>query len=95
MFEGLERPVEIARVEQVVPKAVPALRVVGIRVAQEAIDPCRLGIVSVRTEAGRRESTSVSVDLALPLQEGPEEGEGLLRAALLEQLVRPHEARGR
>src|SRR5207244_5332143 len=44
VLERFERPVEIARVKQVVPEAVPALRVVGVRVAQQAIDPRCLGI---------------------------------------------------
>src|SRR5205814_9809465 len=75
--------------------AVPALRVVGVRVAQQAVDPRRLGVVAFRPQARGREGARVSVHLALPLQERPDEGEGLLGTALLEQLVRPLEPRGR
>src|SRR5207244_9762365 len=85
----------LARVEQAVPEAVPALWVVGVRVAQQAVDPRRLGVVTFRTQARGREGARVSVHLALPLQEGPDEGEGLPGTALLEQLVGPLEPRGR
>src|SRR5712691_8268549 len=95
VLERFERSLQVPCMEQVIPEAVPALRVVGIRVAQQAIDPRGLGVVSFRTQARRREGARVSVHLALPLQERPEKGKSLLPAALLEQFVRPHEARGR
>src|SRR5438132_1584982 len=88
-LEGLERPLQIARVKQVIPEAVPSLRVLRIRLGHQAVDTRGLRVVPLRAEACGGEGAGIAVDLALPLQERSDDGQGLLRAALFEQLMRP------
>src|SRR5438093_11113190 len=93
--ERLRRALQISRVEQVIAKAVPGLRVVGLGVTQQAVDPCGLHVIAFRAEARGREGADVRIDVPFALQQRTEEREGLLRAALLEELVGRLNARGR
>src|SRR5207249_10352787 len=81
--------------EQVVPEAVPRLRVIRLRVAQQPVDARSLQVVAFGTEARGGERTHVSVDVAFALRERTKERKGLLRATLLEELMGPLHPRGR
>src|SRR5437762_2631761 len=91
----IERLLQIARVKQVIPEAVPSLRVLRIRLGHQAVDTRGLRVVPLRAEACGGEGAGIAVDLALPLQERSDDGQGLLRAALFEQLMRPLHAGSR
>src|SRR5213593_1706955 len=91
--ERLRRALQISRVEQVIAKAVPGLRIVRLGVTQQAVDPCGLHVIAFRAEARGREGADVGIDVPFSLQQRTEEREGFLRPALLEELVGPLYAR--
>src|SRR5437867_12868147 len=85
--ERLCRALEIARMEQVVPEAVPRLRIVRLGVTQQAGDARGVRLIACRTEARGGGGADVGIDVPFALRQRTEEREGFLRPALRDELM--------